>query len=306
MKRLRRGDLYLAVMLACSLWAGGPAIGAAEDRTESIEIGAVQRIYHVHLPATAPIGGRLPLVLVFHGGGGRAKGAARLYGFSELADARGFVVVYPEGVDRQWNDGRGTTGLVDDVGFVSAMIDHLRNTLPIDPHRIYATGMSNGGILSHRLGCELSGKIAAIGPVAGTIAAPEAPRCAPKTSVSVVEFHGTEDRFVLYEGGDILNQPARGRVLSVEDTTALWNRLDGCPTTPRLADLPPSHPDDATRIRRATYGPCRSTSDVALYTVIGGGHTWPGTAWFPLLGPVSRQINATEIIWEFFERHPKE
>jgi polyhydroxybutyrate depolymerase len=306
MKPIRRGCLLLTAILACALGAGGPAGGAGGDRDETIRSGSVQRIYHVHLPPTAPAGGRLPLVIVFHGGGGTAKGAARQYGFNQLADARGFVVVYPEGVDRRWNDGRGTTGLVDDVGFVSATIDQLRKNLPIDPRRVYATGMSNGGILSHRLGCELSGKIAAIAPVAGTMATPEPPRCAPKTPVSVVEFHGTEDRFVPYGGGDILKQPERGSVLSVADTTALWSRLDGCPTTPRLADLPPSHPEDGTRIRRVTYGPCSRTSEVTLYTVIGGGHTWPGTAWIPLLGTVSRQINATEIIWEFFERHPKE
>jgi polyhydroxybutyrate depolymerase len=313
MKRIRRGSLLLTAVLACALGAAAPAGGAGGDRDETMQSGGVQRIYHVHVPPTAPAGGRFPLVLVFHGGGGTAKGAAKLYGFNQLADARGFVVVYPDGVDRRWNDGRGTTGrpwlntvLVDDVGFVSAAIDHLRNALPIDPHRVYATGMSNGGILSHRLGCELFGKIAAIAPVAGTIAAPEAPRCAPKTPVSVIEFHGTEDRFVPYEGGDILKRPERGSVLSVADTTALWSRLDGCPTAPRLADLAASHPEDGTRIRRVTYGPCKRTSEIALYTVIGGGHTWPGTAWIPLLGPVSRQINATEIIWEFFERHPKE
>jgi len=312
-RRVRRGTLLLAAAIAGALGAGRPAGGTGGDRDETIQIGGVQRVYHVHLPPTAPAEGGLPLVIVFHGGGGTAKGAERQYGFTQLADARGFVVVYPAGLDRRWNDGRGTTGqpwlntvLVDDVSFVSATIDHLRNALPIDARRVYAAGMSNGGILSHRLGCELSGKIAAIAPVAGTIAAPEAPRCAPETPVSVVEFHGTEDRFVPYGGGDILKQPERGTVLSVADTMALWTRLDGCSTTPRLADLPPSHPEDGTRIRRVTYGPCGRTSEVTLYTVIGGGHTWPGTAWIPLLGPVSRQINATEIIWEFFERHQKE
>jgi len=221
MARLRFHTLILAAVLVCSLGAGTQAAGAGGDRTETIRSGGVERTYHIHLPQAAQSGRTLPLVLVFHGGGGTGMGAARLYGFNQLAEAQGFAVIYPEGRDRRWNDGRGATDgqwlntvLVDDVGFVSALIDHLADTLPIDPRRVYATGMSNGGILSHRLACELSGKIAAIAPVAGTIAAPEAPRCALKAPVSVVEFHGTEDRFVPYGGGEILRQPERGRALN--------------------------------------------------------------------------------------------
>jgi polyhydroxybutyrate depolymerase len=126
------------------------------------------------------------------------------------------------------------------------------------------------------------------------------------TPVSVVEFHGTEDRFVPYAGGEILRQAERGRVLSIAETTALWGRLDGCPAIPHRADLPPRHPGDSTRVRQATYGPCNRGSEVVLYTIVGGGHTWPGTAPIPLLGPVSRQINATEVMWEFFVRHLRE
>ncbi len=150
-----------------------------------------------------------------------------------------------------------------------------------------------------------SDKIAAIAPVTGTIAEPQAPGCSPRTPVSVVEFHGTEDRFVPYRGGEILSQAERGRVLSVEDTMALWGRIDGCSTAAQRADLPPAHPEDGTRVQRTAYGPCNRESEVVLYTIAGGGHTWPGTARIPLLGPVSRQINATKVIWEFFDRHPK-
>jgi polyhydroxybutyrate depolymerase len=310
MAQARFHTLILAAVLAGSLGTGAQAAGAGEDRTETIQSGGIQRTYHVHLPPDAQVGRMLPLVMVFHGGGGRGTGAARLYGFNQLADARGFAVVYPDGLDRRWNDGRGTTGerwlntvLVDDVSFVSAVIDRLTVTLHIDPRRVYATGISNGGIFSHRLACELPDKIAAIAPVAGTIAEPEAPRCTPRTPVSVVEFHGTEDRFVPYTGGAILGRSERGRVLSVEDTMTLWGRIDGCPAPAQQAQLPPVHPEDGTRIQRTAYGPCRRGSEAVLYTIVGGGHTWPGTAWIPFLGTVSRQIDATEVIWEFFSRH---
>jgi polyhydroxybutyrate depolymerase len=124
--------------------------------------------------------------------------------------------------------------------------------------------------------------------------------------VSVIEFHGTDDRFVPYGGGEVLGKAERGRVLSVPATAELWGKLDGCPTPPRRVDLPPRRADDGTRIRQATYGPCRSGSAVVLYTIVGGGHTWPGTTWVPLLGPVSHQIDATDAMWEFFAQHPKE
>ncbi len=310
MKSMRLHTLLVTSIIVCSIVPRAPAAGGQGNLDETMPSGGRERTYHVHLPPDAQTGGPRPLVLVFHGGGGTGLGAARLYGFNQLADARGFLVVYPDGVDSRWNDGRMPTGerwvntlLQDDVGFISALIDRLRDAFQIDPRRVYATGMSNGGIFSHRLGCELSGKIAAIAPVAGTIAAPEAPRCGPGAPVSIIEWHGTDDRFVPYGGGEILGRAADGRVLSVEETVALWARLNGCPGAVQRFNLAPLDPADATRVRRSTYSTCHLGSEVTLYTIEGGGHTWPGTAPLPLLGPTSRQINATQVIWEFFERH---
>lgn len=299
-------------IMACAIVPRAPGAGRDADRDGTMSSGGRERTYHVHVPTTVQTGGPLPLVLVFHGGGGTGVGAARLYGFNQLADARGFLAVYPDGVDRHWNDGRRPAGerwvnavLLDDAGFISALIDHLRATVQIDPRRVYAAGMSNGGIFSHRLACELSGKIAAIAPVAGTIAAPEAPQCAPGAPVSVIEWHGTDDRFVPYEGGEILRRAEGGRVLSVDETIALWAKLNGCPAAVQRSNLAPVDPADHTRVRRTVYGPCRLESEVALYTIEGGGHTWPGTAPLAIIEPTSRQVNATQVIWEFFERHPR-
>jgi polyhydroxybutyrate depolymerase len=308
----------LALGVACALAAAVFApetrrAGAATTSARTVVAGGVGRTYRLHVPAH-PTAAILPLVLVFHGGGGTGAGAERMYGFDRLADAQSFIVAYPDGLGRRWNDERGEpvrawrrTGPPDDVGFVSALIDSLAAALPVDRHRVYATGISNGAILSHLLACRLSEKIAAIGPVAGTIARAEAPRCAPRRPVSVIEFHGTEDRFVPIGGGNIMGRPAAGAVLSVADTAALWARLDGCRGEPVRADLAAAEPADPTRVRRLSYGSCREGTAVAVYTIAGGGHTWPGTRPVPLLGallgPVTRQVNATEVIWEFFAAH---
>jgi polyhydroxybutyrate depolymerase len=303
--------VFVTLTIICCIVPRAPAAAVEGDRDETIQSGGRQRTYHVHLPPGAQAGAPRPLVLVFHGRGGTGAGAARLYGFNQLADARGFVVAYPDGVDRGWNDGRGMTGtpsstaLVDDVGFVSALIDHLVTAFHADPRRVYAAGHSNGGIFSHRLACELSGKIAAIAPVAGTIAESQAQHCAPGGPVSVVEWHGTDDRFVPYGGGEVGRRAERSRVLSVDETIALWARLNGCPAAVQQSTLAPIDPADTTRVRRSTRGPCGQGSEVALYTIEGGGHGWPGTQRLRVLGPTTHQIDATQTIWEFFERHPR-
>lgn len=284
--------------------------GPAGDRQGTIRHGNLTRTYLLHVPPSHSGTRPTPLVLVFHGGYGTGRGVADSTGFNAVSDRVGFIVAYPHGTDRHWNDGRGTMlpdqQNVDDVGFVSALIADLMQTLAVDPKRVYATGISNGGIFSHRLACELSEKIAAIAPVAGAIAEKFAPRCAPRQAVSVVAIHGTEDLFVLWNGGDVRGRIG-GKVLSVPETMARWVRLNGCPTAPQIVREPDRDLADGTRVRREAYGPCPNGIDVVLYAVEGGGHTWPGgpRGRLPSTGRVSRDITATEIIWEFFEKHPK-
>jgi polyhydroxybutyrate depolymerase len=308
MKPVRCGSLLLASALACALGVGGPALGAGEDRDETIQSGGVQRMYHVHLPPTAPAGARLPLVLVFHGGGGTAKGAARQYGFNQLADARGFVVVYPDGVDRRWNDGRGTTGqpwlntvLVDDVGFVSATIDRLRNALPIDARRVYATGMSNGAIMAYRLASELSDRIAAIAPVSGPMGTE---KCSPRRPVPVLHFHGTNDEFAPFKGGKGEKSLSGTDFYSVEHSIQAWVRANGCKAEPATVELP-DKAKDGTRVTRKTYGGGKDGAEVVLVVIEGGGHTWPGREpALKLLGKATKNVSANELMWEFFQKHP--
>src|SRR3989338_7551505 len=159
----------------------------SQDPVKSISVNGVERRYLLHLPLSyEQSSGKLPLVLFFHGGKSKGEGMDRLTGFNTEADRNNFVIVYPKGIDERWNDGRGSElATADDVGFVRALIDQLVQDYRIDPTRVYATGISNGGILSHRLACELSDKITAIASVAGTLPTNVAQNCRPSRPVAV-------------------------------------------------------------------------------------------------------------------------
>lgn len=251
----------------------------------------------------------MPLLLAFHGGIGTGQSMAEKTGFSPLADQKCFVVTYPDGLDKRWHDGGSDVG--NDIGFVRALIDELLHTLSIDSDRIYATGGSNGGMFTHRLGCELSDVLAAIATVSGTMNVEVAPTCAPAQPLSLIMFHGTDDPRVPWDGGAVVSPaapPGTHLVLSVHDTLDKWGKRGGCSATPTSVEqLPDIDPNDGTRIRRDEYAPCSSGVDVVLYAIEGGGHGWPGREGNP--GPGSgvqtRDIDATPVIWDFFAAHSK-
>ena len=277
----------------------------------TIAVDGRERTYTLHLPPAVGAGNALPLVLAFHGGGGQGPSMAALTGLNDLADREGFVAAYPDGIDRHWNDGRpdGRAGRgtpIDDVALVRALIDRLAATLPIDRSRIYATGMSNGAIFSHRLACDLPNEIAAIGAVAGSLAAALAPTCTPDRPVPVLLIMGEADPLVSWAGGAV---PGRGfgPVLAVPATVAHWAARNGCATVPAIAQEPDRAPDDGTTVRRESHTGCRDGADVTLYAVVNGGHAWPGGARYlpeETIGNVSRDIDASEVIWAFFAAHP--
>jgi polyhydroxybutyrate depolymerase len=291
---------HAAVLHAQAVPASAPA-PAGEPRT--LQTGGVTRRYFLYLPTTWHRGRPAPLVLVFHGGGGRASGIAPHTGFSRLAEREGFVVAYPQGLNGRWNDGRGYAATHDDVGFVRALLDTLGRELAIDPRRVYATGISNGAMFSYRLACDLPGTFAAVAPVAGAMPADLAPICAHTQPVSVLAFQGTADPLMPYAGGGVARR--RGRVLSAERSIAFWATTSGCTAAPVTTDEP-DRVTDGTRVRRTAYGTCHEGRSVELYTIEGGGHTWPGGP--PVggsVGRVTREIDATPLIWAFFAQHPK-
>jgi polyhydroxybutyrate depolymerase len=293
-----------AAMAVPGLTTATPAQSAPTEERRTLRVDGVERRYLVLLPPAGHPGPLAPLVLVFHGGGGRAEGIAPHTGFSRLAAREGFVAVYPDGLDHRWNDGRGYAATHDDVGFVRALLDTLRRERPIDPRRIYATGISNGAIFTYRLACDLPGVFAAVAPVAGAMPVDLVPTCGHAEPVSVLALQGTADPLMPYGGGGVARR--RGRVLSAARSVAFWAAAAGCAAAPMTTPEPDVSPADGTRVQRAAYPGCRDGRSVELYTIEGGGHTWPGGP--PVggaVGRVSRDVDATTLIWTFFAQHPR-
>jgi len=270
----------------------------------------LERTYYLHIPASYDGTEPTPLVMALHGGGGSAEKMNKLADrFNDLADQQTFIVAYPQGVDKHWNDGREISGETDadDVGFLSALIDHLAAEYNIDTQRVYATGISNGGLMSFRLACDLSDKITAIAPVAINLSEALVAQCSPTEPISVLVINGTDDPLVPWEGGEIeVGRQKRGKVLSTANTIEFWVAQNHCTPSPVITQEPDNDPDDSTQVRREIYKRCDNGTEIVLYAIEGGGHTWPG-GWQYLpewvVGKTSRDINANQIIWCFFQTH---
>ncbi len=245
------------------------------------------RSYLLHLPLKYDGQAAVPLVLFLHGGGGSAQGAASSYGLSAKADKENFIVVYPDGTellgDRglTWNTGHccgyALQNNVNDVGFIKALIEKLQKELKINPERIYATGHSNGGMMSYRLGAELPDVLAAIAPVAGSIggvAATGLPLYViphPKQAISVIAFHGKQDENVKYDGGHGQNTSGSRSDISVAESIAFWVKANQCTPTAK------TEISSSQNIIRDAYAPCANNTEIVLYSIANGGHGWPGS-----------------------------
>jgi len=279
----------------------------------TITVDGIARTYCMYVPDIPAIHNRepLPLLIALHGASGTAKGMEEnvtVGRFDELAREDGFIVVYPDGVQKQWNDGKNDTSSaknnVDDVHFISTLIDIISQQYNIDAKRIYVTGLSNGGMMAFRLACELSDRIAAIAAVAALM--PEnLASTIPNDKVSVLLIHGTDDPLVPWDGGNVhLFAIEGGRMLSVTQTIEFWVRRDEC--TPQISKtyLPDIDETDETRVWKEEYANAKDGARVVLYGIDGGGHSWPsGIVNLPqwIIGRTNRDINACDIIWEFFK-----
>ncbi len=280
----------------------------------------LERTYHIYIPAIFNESVRLPMVIALHGRGGNGESMVILTrkGFDKLADRDGFLVVYPDGIELNWNDGRMDEEAndrahrenIDDVGFISALIDSMIKDYNIDPKRIYITGISNGAMMSYRLACELSYKITAIAPVDGSIPYLLLPECSPAKPVSVLAINNVNDPLVPYEGGDIRGKIRRnlGVVLSVNESVGFWVNHNRCSTIPVVTEEPDVDPEDGTRVTKKEYINSIDGIEVILYSIDGGGHTWPGgfqylPVW--IIGKTSRDIDANKVIWDFFKKHSR-
>ncbi len=301
--------IALLTLLTSSLLSCAHATRPAK---RSFSHDGLERKYLIYSGSLTPAhSGKRPLLFVLHGGGGTNRGMIRLTNgrFNELADRDGFFVVYPQGIEKSWNDGRldKISGAhrkgIDDVGFFRALIEHLTAAYPIDSERIFVTGISNGGLMSFQLGCSLPDKIRAIAPVTAQIPSAVAPLCRSETGVSLAVFNGTEDPLVPYNGGQItVFRRHRGEVLSTDETIRIWRQKNRCNPEAGVSELP-DLAVDGTRVTKIEFSRCKNESKVVLYRIEGGGHTWPdGRQYLPVrrIGRTSRDINACDEIWEFF------
>jgi len=283
------------------------------------------RIFGVYEPASlSSSANAVPLVLLLHGGGG---GALQIFetefgqDWRELADEHGFLLAAPQGradlsdgSSHHWNDCR--TGItnpdvatnLDDIGFVTSLIDLLSDHYSIDNTRVYATGASNGGMMSYRLAMEAPERFAAIGALIANV--PEPSECAqPTAPISVLIMNGTEDPLIPYDGGCVANNACRrGEVASTDESVRLWVDLNETSTTPVVVNLPDEVANDGSVVVKSRYEHGLNNTEVWLYRVEGGGHTVPGEEPIGLarrliVGNKNRDINGAVETWEFFQRH---
>jgi polyhydroxybutyrate depolymerase len=302
----------LIALSACSARRNAPVAGDAADYRTLNQDGLTRR-YVVRVPPAAPstagrTAARVPLVLVLHGGGGTALTAEKATGFTQKAMAKGFIVVYPEGTGRRrgalltWNAGHccghAMTSNIDDVAFIRTLIDRIAVEYSVDPSRIYVTGMSNGGMMTHRIGIELADRVAAIATVVATVFGDER---MPQRPVAAFMLNGMLDTSVPNQGG-----APGGQFAGAWDGTPMkpanaqgtfWARANGCSSAPDQRD---EGPDILYSYR------CPAGRDVELRLIKDTGHAWPGGERGRGRGDApGTSFNATDAIWNFFAAHPR-
>lgn len=299
----------IIVLVGCRSSASPVAIFENIQRSGTYEVRfQVQgrnRIVHIYLPQTEEFVSNRPLVIMLHGGaGGKIAGIENMAGWKKKAQSAGFIVAYPLGsghFERRlltWNAGNccgyAREHDIDDVAFIKAFIDYAIARLPVDASRVYATGMSNGAMMSHRLACELTGRLAAIAPVVGSH---NYKNCKPSHPIAVMAIRGMLDSHVAYAGGRTKGADGKLRIdRSAADGLQFWARANACTGNPERVQT--------GRIIREGYAHCQASSAVWLYSILDGRHAWPGGGRGWIFGDQpTDQLNATDVIWEFFKQH---
>lgn len=296
-------SLVAALVLTHSL----STLSASEE--VSLSIDGLDRSFLLHVPETLNEASPVPLVIVYHGGGGNARSMEAMTGMNVTADKHGFLVAYPNGTGflenrLTFNGGEccayAMENDIDDVAFTLGIIDFLVESHRADPKRVYLTGLSNGGIVSHYVASRAPDRIAAIAPVGGTVGFGE---LSVEVPVPVMHIHGTNDEFLPEAGG--YGKNARTDFRSVDETLSLWIAANNASVVPKFDPLPDTTEDEC-RVETFTYPAREDGAEVVYVRITGGGHTWPGSkASPPMLGTVCRDIDANELMWEFFLRHSR-
>jgi polyhydroxybutyrate depolymerase len=307
-KKIILGVLTIVIGLPVAFILSAFVCFSIMDKTNGIIVSSgVTRRYLLYVPKTYDRSRPTPLVISMHAAALWPAAQRETSQWNKVADEHGLIVVYPSGttlrgsgtgvLPKVWR--MGPRSLELDVTFISDLIDKLEAEYNIDPTRIYADGFSNGGGMSFAVSCRLSHRIAAVGAVAAAQTLPW-DWCNDSTPVPTVAFHGTADPMVPYKGGKSRDPFNPVMFPDVRDWAANWARRNRC-----SAD--PSDTRVTANVRRLAYTNCADHADVILYTVEGGGHTWPGGKPLPewMVGRTIREINASSVMWEFFLQHPR-
>ena len=276
----------------------------AQDIEDTLMIYGRDRFYKTHLPLGYNSSKSYPLVLAFHGGLGNPDLLEEQSGFSAKADKEGFIVVYPYGTgsfDKKlltWNTwnccGYADKKNINDVDFIKAVLKEIKAKYSIDEKRVYATGLSNGGMMCYLLACELPEQFAAVAPVAGAMF--DTLNCDPKSEVSFIIFNSVDDLHVPYNGGAGEESLVDIEYLPVETTVNLWvKRHNGFLM----------HRSESTEFHKTSYKN-NNGREIILYKMLRGGHSWPGGEKIRRFAdnPI-KNVSATDLIWEFFKNNPK-
>ena len=282
-----------------------PYIILSQTVTEEFIVhDGLSRSYILYVPASYDGTQSVPLVLNLHGYTSNSGQQMIYSNFYTIADTEGFILVHPLGTndingDAFWNSDLSIYSMdVDDVSFLNTLIDLISSNYNINTDRIYSMGMSNGGFMSYTLGCVLSDKIAAIASVTGSMTEAQIDFCDPQNEIPVMQIHGTADPTVLYEGSSLGFE-----IESIDNVVSYWVNVNGCNTEPVVNNVPDINLLDLCNAEHYVYSNGTNNSSVELYKIINGGHTWPGAA-IPLFGNNTNQdFNASEKIWEFFNKY---
>lgn len=299
-KPIRFTWLAFALTLGVAVAQGAPVITTSHD--------GVTREYYLHVPEG--LEDPAPLVLVLHGRGGTGPGMAALTGFDEVADGYGFIVAYPSGLSLQWNYVEGIEGYdleASDLDFLTALVSEIGSMYPVDPKRVYVAGFSNGGFMAQRLACAATGVFAAYASVGAAGFGGQPRICEDPGSTSLLFIHGTHDTIVPFQGK--VQQTPMGPVTvlaSVEQTMAFWSDKLSCGDVIDSVAVPRGGASPETQVSVLRYMNCPADHELILAVVLGGGHNWPGRDGLlppSAAGNVNLDLNASEFIWQFFERH---
>lgn len=288
-----------------------PASAQDEGAPLTITVDGLERTYTLHVPDD--LDEPAPLVMLLHGRGGDGRHIQRYTEMDALADGEGFITVYPDGLEHEWGFVRGIPGYTsqqDDVSFLVALLDHIAAEYPIDLSRAYIAGFSNGGFMAQRVACENPARFAAFASVAASGFIGMRQVCLPPgtETAPMLLMHGTSDNNILWDGIRVTQGGMTARITySVPETLAYWAEFNACLPQASSASKPVLGMSPGTNVRVMTVV-CPDDASVVLYTIVNGGHNWPGhPEGIPadIAGNVNRDIDANREIWKFFEQHQR-